>query len=103
MSSMTNTEARKLLKVNAAIPVAFAAKNGKLFDHNGHEIDPRQSVPWVWEFGPFGSWPCTLEDAEKDFAEQPQWFDGDSWHLGYVVKYKQGWGYAASKENNNAS
>ena len=94
---LTSAEARKLLKVYPATPVAFTTKSGKLLDEYGDEIDERETVPHTMALGPFGSWPCTLEDAEKDFAAHPNWYDGESMRVGYSVVWKQGWGYAATK------
>lgn len=97
MPDMTNVEARKLLKVWPAKAVSFTTKSGKLLDDEGDPISDVQTVPHVLALGPFGSWLCTLEEAEKDFANHENWYDCQSFRVGYAVVYKQGWGYAAKE------
>lgn len=98
---LTSAEARALLDIREPTPVGFTSEDGKFYegDHadSWEEIDARETVPWVMALGPFGSWPSTLEDAEKDFAAHPEWYYGVSFRLGNVVVWKQGWGYAAKE------
>jgi hypothetical protein len=94
-ATLNATEARALLKVYPPKAVAYTSATGRPMDDEGNEIDPREAVPWTMALGPFGSWPCTVEDAEKDFAAHPKWYTGESFRLGYVVVHRQGWGYAA--------
>ena len=92
---MKCTEARAMLEVREPIEVAIRLRDGGLLDVHGDSIDERCTEPWVMALGPFGSWPCTLADAEKDFAKHPEWWAGESFRLGHVVVYARGWGYAA--------
>lgn len=93
--SMTAEEARTLLDVQEPIPVAWTSKDGTKRDDDGNRIDERQTVPWVWALGPFGTWPETLDAAEHDLRNEPEWWHGESYRLGWVVVYKRGWGYSA--------
>lgn len=90
---MTPEEVLAALDVQDAIPVAWTSKDGTLRDDDGDAIDRRQTVPYVWALGPFGSWPTTLEDARKEIGEPEEWFTGDSFRLGCVATWKPGWGF----------
>lgn len=92
---LTSAEARALLRVEEPQKVAFTNSKGKHFDDDGNHIDKREAVPHVYALGPFGSWPTTLEDAEKEFAKHDEWFYGKSFRLGHVVIWDTGWGFAA--------
>lgn len=95
MPSIDRETAIGLLDVQPARVVAMTAKSGTLLDDEGDSIDPRQTVPWVWALGPFGSWPERLEDAVANLLKQTDFTTGRSFRLGRVVTFKPGWGYAA--------
>jgi len=93
---MTPEEALKLLDVHEPIEVAWVSKDGTKRDDNGEAIDERQTVPWVWALGPFGSWPVTLDKAMEKFDDESlDWCHLRSIRLGPVVCYELGWGYGA--------
>lgn len=92
---LTAVEARALLQIYKPREVAHVSKAGKFLDDDGSEIDKRQTVAWTMALGPFGSWPSTVEDADKDFTEHAEWWYGQSFRLGWVVVYRNGWGYQA--------
>lgn len=83
---ITSEKARLLLIVHPPVT-----------DNGGDEINERQTVPWVWALGPFGSWPCTLKEAEEDFATYTTWNYGKCLRLRSAVTFKSGWGYGATK------
>ncbi len=97
---ITSEQARRLLCIQDPIEVAWTSRDGTLRDDDGDPIDERQTVPWVMKLGPFGSWPSTVEDAEKDFIEHANkdWWLGESFRIGTAVVWKTGWGYAAYLE-----
>lgn len=95
MPTVDRETAIELLDVQPARVVAMTAKSGTLLDDDGDSIDPRQTVPWVWALGPFGSWPERLEDAVANLLKQTDLTTGRIFRLGRAVLYKPGWGYAA--------
>ncbi len=97
MSKLTREQARELIVVREPQEVAWTSKDGTLRDDDGDPIDERCTVPHTWALGPFGSWPATMEDVEKDLAAHDVWHYGESMRLGPVVVYKQGWGYSAKE------
>lgn len=92
---MTADEAIVMLDVQPAIEVAWTSKDGTKRDDSGRAIDKRQTVPWVWAEGPFGTWPETLEDAVARLRESRRLSVAASFRLDRSVWYGQGWGYAA--------
>lgn len=93
---MTAAEARAALVVYAPQIPDMRNSDGEPFDKHGNRIDDRRLVQSVDALGPFGSWPSTLGDAERDLAAHETWWLGRSFRLGWVVVYKEGWGYAAN-------
>ena len=94
---ISNTVARQLLLVLEPIPVLMRNSKGNPLDDDGRKIDERCLAPWTWALGPYGSWPCTVEDALEDFTEERPWFVASSMRLGPVVSYRDGWGYATKQ------
>lgn len=95
MPSVDRETAIELLDVQPARVVAMTAKSGTLLDEDGDTIDPRQTEPWVWALGPYGSWPETLVAAIARLNEHEVFGVGRSIRLGRVVIFKPGWGFAA--------
>ena len=91
---VTKDEAVEVLAVNPPIEVAWTSKNGKLRDDDGNEIDERQTVPWVWALGPYGSWPMTVEDALKNISSSDVLAIDESWRIGWTVYWLDWWGCA---------
>jgi hypothetical protein len=94
---MTPAEAIAALDVQDPVPVAWTSKDGTLRDDDGGTIDTRQTEPWVWALGPFGSWPETAAAARADINAHPEWRLGKSLRIGWCVTHKPGWGYGAKE------
>ena len=95
MPELDYAAAVALLDVQPACPIAMTNKDGRHFDEDGDEIDARQTEPWVWALGPFGSWPCTLREAMEKLRAHTQFATIESLRIGRAVVYQQGWGFAA--------
>lgn len=93
-------EARSLVREFPAREVVHTSKTGRLLDDEGNKIDERETVPWTYALGPFGSWPVTMADVDKVFGEHAntKWLYGESPRLGPVVCWKNGWGFQAIAE-----
>ena len=95
---MTADEARALLDVQEPIPLAWTSKDGTPRDDDGDAIDHRQTVPWVWAVGPFGSWPETMAVVEGLLTAHKEWFHAQTIRIGRAVMYDPPWGFAAKEE-----
>lgn len=95
MADLTLAGAIDLLDVQPARVAAFVARDGKKRDEDGGVIDDRQTEPWVWALGPFGSWPCTVAEATATLRQHTTFATAESIRIGRVVLFKDEWGFAA--------
>ena len=92
---LTAVEARAILKVREPREVAFVNSKGESLNDDGDKIDPRELEPWTMALGPFGSWPCTVADAERTIAKHAEFEYGVSCRIGPCIIWEQGWGFSA--------
>lgn len=91
---MTQDDVIRELDIQPPREVAWTSKSGRLMDDEGDRIDERETVPYTWALGPYGSWVVTVEDATVTIREHDTWEEGRSFRLGRVATWKPGWGFA---------